>query len=96
MAKISFSEGWKSFLRWVKLVHSSSDEASAKRFYGGIGFLTCVILLYLVALGAISMKTADDLQSYWEFMLAISSSMIGLGTAETIFKAKYNKKEEQQ
>lgn len=57
-----------------KDIHSNSGKISAKRFYGGVGFIACIIMICVLKHDLIA-----------ELMYT-SASMIGLDTIRQIIK----------
>jgi hypothetical protein len=80
--------GVVDYYEWMKLIHSASEDASAKRFYGGIGFLNCIIIYYFVCFGKIDSTIWEKVAPGWDFLLTLSVGMIGLGMIETLQKNK--------
>lgn len=70
----------KKLFQIIKDIHSGKGEISAKRVYGGIGFLACVIAIVIFK---------RDLLSE---LLYTSATMIGLDTIRQI--AKQNKSDQ--
>lgn len=64
----------QKILSYLKEIHSSSSDASAKRFYGGIGFLMTAITIISAEHGQLGN------------LLITSAGLIGLGVVETLFK----------
>lgn len=78
----------KSLWKFIKDIHSSSDGASAKRFYGGIIVMACLILLYLFSAGFgkwFTIPIWDKVQNTLENFFLIGASMIGLDTVRQIW-----------
>ena len=82
---ISFLKGqWILFWNWIKLAHSSSDEASSKRLYGGLSILTCITTLVLVMAGKFPKEVWTVAAPYWTFLLVIGVALLSLSTYQTI------------
>lgn len=82
---ISFLKGqWINLWNWIKLVHSQSDEASSKRFYGGIIILNCIIVFDLFAKGIFPIAHWIDLYSAWYSLLFIGAALISISTLEKL------------
>jgi hypothetical protein len=75
---------WDNFWSWIALAHSSSDEASSKRFYGGIGFLSCIVMLYLFAAGVFPAVVWMQISPYWVILLSSSLGLISLAVLEKV------------
>ena len=76
---------YNDFWSYLKEVHSGNSEASAKRFYGGIGFLAGIILFYLVGFEVISKNTWIGLESAWDTLMYLSAGLIAGGTIQALF-----------
>ena len=69
---------WINFWNWIKLAHSSSDDASSKRLYGGIIVLNCLVIFDLFSAGIFKHDAWKELASYWNFSLILGASMISV------------------
>lgn len=82
---ISFLKNqWILFWNWIKLAHSSSDEASSKRFYGGGFILTCIIGWLLFAAGVFNIVYWNTLFAGWLIMLLAGIGLISMAVLEKI------------
>ena len=75
---------WVKFWDWIKLAHSSSDEASSKRFYGGIIVINCIIILYLFSAQVFKPSVWTTIAPYWIILLLSGMGLISLSVLETI------------
>ncbi len=75
---------WVKFWDFIKLAHSSSDEASSKRLWGGVMITCCMIMLYLFAASVFSTTVWTYIAPYWTFVLVLGAGMISLGVVEKI------------
>lgn len=66
----------KKFIEWLKNIHSSGTSESAKRLYGGIGYICSIVFI------AIWRRDLIDT------LLFISSALLGLETILRKFKKK--------
>lgn len=75
---------WILFWDWIKLAHSNLDEASSKRFYGGVIILNCIIVFDLFAKGVFSITNWTSLYSAWYSLLFIGAALISISTIEKL------------
>lgn len=82
---ISFLKGqWIALWNWVKLAHSSSEEASTKRLYGGIIVLNSILTFDLFAKGVFSLEAWTTLYSGWYSLLFMGAALISISTLEKL------------
>ena len=81
---ISFFGQWYKFWDWIKVAHSSSDEASSKRLYGGILILSCIITFILFAQGVFPIENWQAIYSGWYSLLFIGFGLISVSTVEKL------------
>jgi hypothetical protein len=77
---------WNRFWDWIKIAHSSSDEASSKRFYGGIIVINCIIILYLFSAGVFKLIVWTNIAPYWIILLVSGLGLISLSVLEKIIQ----------
>jgi len=77
---------WNKFWDWVKLAHSSSDEASSKRFYGGIIVLNCIVIFYLFSAQVFKPAIWVNMAPYWIILLMSGLGLISLSVLEKIIQ----------
>ena len=82
----------KKGLIFLRDVHVSDNATSSKRFYGGIGFLAMLVLLYLVGYNTVSLFIWEKIQGTIEFVITICAGLIGLDTVRQIFDTMKGKK----
>lgn len=75
---------WILFWNWIKMVHSHSDEASSKRFYGGIIILNCIIVFDLFSKGVFKIGDWNTLYSAWFTLLFVGVALISISTLEKL------------
>ncbi len=75
---------WVKFWDFIKIAHSSSDEASSKRLYGGIIVLNCIIIFYLFAAQVFKLDAWTPLAPYWLILLMSGLGLISLSVLEKI------------
>lgn len=86
---------WILFWNWIKLAHSSSEEASSKRLYGGIMILSCIVLFFLFSAGIFDMGAWPQIAPYWTFLLVLGVALISISTVEKIAQVIANLKIQQ-
>ena len=79
-----FRNQWVFFANWLKIVHSNSDEASSKRFYGGIILLNCILAFDLFSAGVFSPDYWNILYSAWYSLLFIGFALLSISTVEKL------------
>lgn len=77
---------WNKFWDWIKTAHSSSDEASSKRFYGGIIVINCIIILYLFSAQVFKSNVWTNIAPYWIILLMSGLGLISLSVLEKIIQ----------
>lgn len=75
---------WEFFKR----VHAGTEEASAKRVYGGLIIISLLCILYFVSLKLVPKDVWLEIQSTVEYMFTIGASLLGLNTIIDIYKVK--------
>jgi FtsH-binding integral membrane protein len=75
---------WTKFWDFIKLAHSSSDEASSKRLYGGIIVLSCLASFYLFSAEVFSLKAWTVMAPYWTFLLLSGIGLISISLVEKL------------
>ena len=75
---------WVKFWDWIKLAHSSSDEASSKRLYGGIIIINCILVFDLFSKGIFPVSNWNIMYSGWFTMLFTGAGMISLAVIEKV------------
>jgi hypothetical protein len=75
---------WLKFWDWIKIAHSSSDEASSKRLYGGIIVLNCIIIFYLFSSSVFKPEVWTFVAPYWLILLMSGLGLISLSVLEKV------------
>lgn len=75
---------WVRFWDWIKLAHSSSDEASSKRLYGGLFILNCILSFDFAMKFDVAVGTWNTLFTAWFVMLLAGIGMIAFSVLEKI------------
>ena len=75
---------WVKFWDWIKLAHSSSDEASSKRLYGGLLILSCITVFMLFCAGVFSIAAWTTMFAAWFIMLISGLGLISLAVLEKV------------
>ncbi len=75
---------WNKFWDWIKLAHSSSDDASSKRLYGGIIVLNCIIIFYLFSSQVFKQEVWTFVAPYWLILLMSGLGLISLSVLEKV------------
>jgi len=75
---------WINFWNWIKLAHSSSEDASSKRLYGGVIILVCLFVFIAFSAGWFPIKAWPTLYPAWFTLLFIGSGMISLAVVEKV------------
>lgn len=73
----------KDFYSFLKNIHSSGSPESSKRFYGGIGFMCSIIMIWT------NINIKNELV---ETLMFVSAGMIGLETLTNLFRKHDNGK----
>lgn len=81
----------KKFVVFLREVFSEDGVGSSKRIFGGIGFLSVIIAVFVLVFreGATS-----HVSSLIEFLIVVSTSLLGLTSVVSVFKKKDEKKSE--
>lgn len=86
-----FWEAWE----FIKLVHSGSDLASSKRFYGGIITMAVLTLLYLFASKLFPPDMWTAMEDAIMAIFYVAAGLLGIGTVlegyKTYSEVKKNK-----
>lgn len=69
-----------TFWKWLAAVHSSGDEASSKRFYGGIGWIAVIAFAYLVGYKVIPVDVWNDIEGFVTTVTYLATGLLGLDT----------------
>ena len=81
-----------TFWKWLRLVHSGKDEASSKRFYGGIIIILTLGILFLVVWGICPTGTWGKIEGTVQYVFTVGASLIGLNTIIDLYKIRKEKK----
>lgn len=76
---------------FFKKVHAGTEEASAKRIYGGIIIIAILCILYFTALKLVTNDVWINIQSTVEYFFTIGASLLGLNTIIDLYKVKKSK-----
>lgn len=78
--------------QFFKVIHSGSDEGSAKRFYGGIIIVSLLVLMYFASLGLIPVDTWIELEGTFQYVFTIGATLLGLNIAVDLTKIAIEKR----
>jgi|GEM_PF-3858765 len=88
---MEYLEPIKAFFKWVKMVHSSKSDASAKRVYGGLIIIALLVIVYLVVLKVCPIGVWKNIKSTVEFMFTVGAGLLGLNVLIDIWKVQKGK-----
>jgi len=75
---------WTKWWDWMKLMHSASEDASSKRFWGGFLIFWSVVAFFLAAFGVLTVTVWDKLFTAWLIMLTSGLGLISLAVLDKI------------
>lgn len=78
----------KKLLNFLMRIHSAAEDASAKRFYGGLIILTSLVVIYMVAWGITPVDVWKELSDTLEYVVVIAAGLLGAGAVVDIFKIR--------
>lgn len=71
-----------NFFNWLKTIHSNSDDASSKRFYGGIAWIAIIILTYLTAYKFVDIEVWRKMETFITTITLLATGLLGLDTVK--------------
>lgn len=75
---------WIKCWDWIKLAHSSSEDASSKRLWGGMILATSLSSFMLFAADVFPSKNFTLLAPYWYFLVLVGVSLLSISTIEKL------------
>jgi hypothetical protein len=84
-----------TFWNFLKVVHSGSEDGSAKRVYGGLIIIALLVILYFTAHKIIPLEIWDKIESTFQYIFTVGATLLGLNTAIDIFKVIKNGKDKE-
>lgn len=65
---------------WLKDIHSNSDSASSKRFYGGIGWIAVIGVTYFTGFQFIPVDIWESIEPFVNTLTFLATGLLGLDT----------------
>ena len=78
--------------QFFKVIHSGSEEGSAKRMYGGIIIIAMLTLMYFASLGLIPVDTWIEIEGTFQYVFTIGATLLGLNIAVDLTKIAIEKR----
>ena len=69
-----------NFFNWLKTVHSNDNDASSKRFYGGIAWVAIIILTYVTAYKFVDIEVWQKMETFITTITFLATGLLGLDT----------------